>query len=162
MNVESNNKILIIVRILVLLLLGVGLFLFLGTDLFKSKNGFEGIFESENDKMYIRKTSDNEFHYMIGGNFEGTAIIDGNNAKEKSLFDDVNDGYFEFRLVNDGVELKYVAPNDEEVATDTGIYKRVAEYSKDNVYKEAVGDPKYLKTKYNGVFKNNDIELIIY
>lgn len=176
---KPKNKLIPIIIIIVLLICGIFAFLFFGTDIFKSDKGkennneetdtpvsvdeaikFEGIYANENDKMYIHKISNTEFHYIIGGNFEGTAKVNGENAKEKELFDE--NEYFEFTLKDNGIEVTYHADENTEVAVDTGLYKKVADYSKDNIYKEAVGDPKYLETRHNGVFKNEDIELYVF
>ena len=104
--------------------------------------------------------SDTEFHYMIGGNFEGSAIVNGASAKEKQRFNE--NEYFEFKIVSGGIELVYNAPENYEVAVATGVYKKVADYSKDNVYQEAVGDPQYLETGYNGVYKTDEISLYVF
>lgn len=174
-NKKGNKLIPIIVILIGLVLIFTSLFFF--TDIFKSNekgnnekniedkqdesliSKYEGIYTTEKDNMYIHKKSDNEFYYTIGGNFQGVAKIEGDSAKEK---DSVNDNYFEFKIVDDGIEVTYHADEDTEVAVDTGLYKKVADYSKENVYKYAVGDPSYLKTRYNGIFKNGNIELYIY
>ena len=41
------------------------------------------------------------------------------------------------------------------------MYK-ISDYSKDNIYKEAVGDPEYLETGYSGLFKNDNVELYVF
>jgi hypothetical protein len=174
-NKKGNKLIPIIIILIGLVLIFTSLFFF--TDIFKSNekgnneknikekqdesliSKYEGIYTAEKDNMYIHKKSDNEFYYTIGGNFQGVAKIEGDSAKEK---DSVNDNYFEFKIVDDGIEVTYHADEDTEVAVDTGLYKKVADYSKENVYKYAVGDPSYLKTRYNGIFKNGNIELYIY
>ena len=174
---KNKKSISVIIILLGLVLIGTGLFLFFGTDLFKKEdktnNGnkgsktvttsaeqFVGIYANKNDKLYIRVLKDNEIHYMISGNFDGFAKIEGDSAKEKSYFED--DIYNEFKLVDGGIEFIYHAPEDHEIACETGIYKKVAEYTKDNIYKEAVGDPSLLSSKYSGVFKNGEIELYVY
>ena len=121
---------------------------------------YEGIYEASETKMYIHKKSNNSFYYVIGGNFIGTATVNGDLAKEDNHFDD----YFEFKLVENGIELIY-HPKEENgsVAADTGLYKKVAEYSKENVYKEAVGDPKYLQeSKFSGIYKGGEYTLYVY
>jgi len=172
---KRGNKSIIII-LLGLLLIGTGLFLFFGTDLFKKEkekekeketvtekgnaDKFEGIYASENDKIYIRKQSANEFHYMISGSFEGTAKVTDETAKEIPMFDD--NRYFEFKLVDGGIEISYHSDDQNvEVAIDTGKYTKVADYSKDNVYKEAIGDPELLNSKYSGLFKKDGIELYL-
>ncbi len=171
---KSNSMIKIIPIIIGVLLIAVGIFFIIGSNSSNTNkenkeesdtkedlaSAYEGIYAAENDKLFIRKTSNNEFHYIIGGNFEGTAIVKGDSAKEKNPFK--NDEYFEFKLKDEDIELIYHAGENVEVAADTGIYKKVADYSKDNVYKEAVGDPKYLETKYSGLFKNDEVELYVF
>ena len=120
---------------------------------------FEGIYATENDKMFIRKESGTTFHYMIGGSFEGSAVVNGDTAKEKNTMDD---DYFTFKLTEEGIELTYNASEDKSVIIDTGLYKKVADYNVDNKYKEAVGDPQYLETGYNGVYKTDEITLYVF
>lgn len=175
---KRGNKSIIIILI-GLLLIGTGLFLFFGTDLFKKEkkennngNGkepvsevgdadkFEGIYAAENNKLYIYKTSKTEIHYMIGDNFEGVAEVNKDTAKESYLFHE--DEYFEFKLVDGGIELSYHSAEEKEVAVDLGKYTKIAEYTKDNVYKEAVGDPSLLTSKYSGIYKKGNITLYLY
>ncbi len=163
----------IIVIVLGLIFIGIGLFLFFGTDLFKKKDNnnsnsnknneakdFVGIYVNGDDILYIREAENNEIHYMISGNFEGFAIIEGDSAKEKRYFED--NIYNEFKIVTGGIEFIYHAPEDHEIACATGKYLKVADYSKDNVYKMAVGDASLLSSKYSGIYKNGDTELCLY
>ncbi len=123
-------------------------------------SNYEGIYQAENNKMYIHKESETSFYYMIGDNFQGTADVSGDTAKENHHFED----YFEFKLTDDGIILSYhTEVENKGVATDTGLYKKVCEYTKDNVYKEAVGDPKYLtESKFSGVYKSDKYTLYVY
>lgn len=177
-NEEEKKKSLLvpIIFVIALSLIGIGVFLLLNNKNDSKTNNdenhetpqpttenveqFEGIYANGEDKMYIRKESDTEFHYMIGGNFEGSAIVSGDSAREKPKFNE--NEYFEFKLVSGGIELVYNAPENYEVAVATGVYKKVADYSKDNVYQEAVGDPQYLETGYNGVYKTDEISLYVF
>ena len=159
-----------------LILIGTGLFLFFGTDLFKKEDKkekgnetkdevnevdkFVGIYVNNEDKLIIRKTSTRGFYYILGGNFEGTAIVTGDTAKQNDLFKE--EEYFEFKIVEGGIDVSYHAGEDVSVAVETGKYTKIAEYSKDNVYKEVIGDPSYLTSKYSGIFKSGDIELYLY
>ncbi len=173
---KKNNKLIPIIGLLVLLA-GVFAGLYFCTDIFKGNDKdkgkeedkpvqqdtslsskYVGIYTAKEDNMYIHKKTDDEFYYTIGGNFQGVAKVEGETAKEENLFGDSDSKYFEFKLVDGGIEVIYHAGENESVAADTGLYKKVADYSKDNVYKYAVGDPKYLTEKYSGVFKNGDIE----
>ena len=121
---------------------------------------FVGIYASENNKMFIHKESDTLIHYVIGDSFEGSAIVTEDTAKERNGIDD---DYFSFKLTDEGIELTYVTSDeDKSVVIDTGLYKKVAEYTKENVYKEAVGDPSYLTSNYSGLFKSGEIELYVY
>ena len=175
--IKKKNILVPILIGIAVILIGVGVFLLLsGKDNNSKQNNeentekqestsvdvtkFEGIYANGEDKLYIRKSAENEFHYMISGSFEGTAVVNGETAKEKELFNE--NEYFEFKLVDDGIELTYNAPKDHEVAIATGLYKKVAEYSSDNIYKEAVGDPQYLSTRNNGIYKNENIELFVF
>ena len=174
---KKKGKASIIIILIGLILIGTGLFLFFGTDLFKKDNKdnnkekepvsevtaadkFEGIYTAENDKMYVYKTGKNEIHYMIGDSFEGVAEVNGETAKESYLF---NEGeYFEFKIVEGGIELSYHSDEGKEVAIDLGKYTKTADYSKENVYKEAVGDPALLNSKYSGIYKKGNISLYLY
>ncbi len=174
---KKNNVMVIGVILIALILCGIGgYFIFASKD---SSSGtpetpekptdkkeedyaskYEGIYLAKETKMYIHKKSNNSFYYVIGGNFIGTATVNGEMAKEDNHFDD----YFEFKLVENGIELIY-HPKEENgtVAADTGLYNKVAEYSKENVYKEAVGDPKYLEeSKFSGIYKGGDYTLYVY
>ena len=171
---KKSNGLLIAIILIVLIAIGVGCyFIFKPTDdpvpKPQDKGGeqevdyaskFEGIYAAENDKMYIHKSTNTRFNYMIGGNFQGTATANGETAKEDNYYH----GYFEFKLVDGGIELIYHGENENSsVAADTGLYKRVADYSKENIYKESVGDPKYLEeSKYSGIYKSGDYTLYVY
>ena len=173
---KSKNLIIMVSIIIGVLLVVLGVFFLISSkssSTEKENNGeknsfdkedlvtpYEGIYAATNDKIYIRKINNTEFHYMLGGRFEGSAIVNGNTAKEKNPLEE--DEYFEFKLKNDGIELIYHADENTEVALDTGFYKKVADYSIANLYKEAIGDPAYLETRHSGVFKNGDIELYVY
>ena len=189
MNEEMNNKqvqtvstkasngkkspLSLAIIIIAVLLIGVGLFLVFNSKSSNSNNGgndkpketdadkFVGIYKATNDKLYIRKTGDNEIHYVIGGNFEGTAKVDGKTAKSDNKFSD--DGtYFEFKLSSETINLDYHSSDDVTVAVDLGKYKKINEYTKDNVYIEAVGNPSYLTSNYSGYFKSGNIGLYLY
>ena len=179
----KRNKLLPIIIILAVLAAACA-FVYFGTDLIKKdkkeetkeektndkdeKRGenqageadkYVGIYASENDKMYIRKKSADSFEYNISGNFMGTAKIEGESAKETTSFN--KDTYFEFKIVDEGIELAYIADENSMVAADTGIYKKVGEYTKENVYKEAIGDQQYINSKYSGVFETEGIEIYL-
>ena len=180
---KGNNKMIIIV-VVVLLLVAACAYVYFCTDLIKGEKKeeekieekqdddsgkiasglvekFEGIYSAENDKLYIHKVNDKTIKYVLGGNFQGTAEVDGDKtAIEKDSF---GDGHFEFVLADDGIEVEYISQDeDTSVAVDTGLYTRVADYSKDNVYKEAVGDPQYLtNSNYSGLYKSDDVEMYV-
>lgn len=118
---------------------------------------FEGIYKADVSKLYIHKINNTEFSYTLDGNgfFQGVAKVTNDTAIEKNH----SDAYFEFKLADNGVEVIYHADENTELAADTGLFTRVADYNKDNIYKEAVGDPIYLTSKYSGIFKNGEIEL---
>lgn len=176
---KKKNNIKLIVLAIGLLLIVVGIILFLVNGNSKNDNNgnknndnepeekennteaekFEGIYLATQDKMVIHKKNNTEFNYNIGGNFIGVATVNGNTAKEKSY--NSEDAHFEFKLVENGIEVTYVANEDVEVATDTGIYTKVADYSKDNVYKEIMGDPQYLTSKYSGLYSNGDFKFYV-
>ena len=173
----KKNNLFIPIIIILVLLLGVGAFLFFGTDIFKSKSKanneentetpttedlaikYEGIYAAENDKLYIRKVNETTINYVVADSFFGTAKVSKDSAVDNKLS---KDEYFEFKLVDDGIEVIYHADENTEILADTGLYKKVSSYSKENLYKEAVGDPKYLETNYNGVYKYNDNEYYVY
>ena len=119
---------------------------------------YEGIYKAKTSKLFIHSINDTEFSYMLDGNFQGTATVNKDSAIEKNHFDD----YFEFKLVDNGIEVIYHANENTELAADTGLFTRVADYNKDNIYREAIGDPSYLTSKYSGVFKNGEIELYLF
>lgn len=174
---KKNHSLSIIIILLGIVLIGVGLFLFFGTDLFKSEkkdekkpdqtvntvnvDKFVGIYAAENNKLYIKKSNDKAIAYVLGDSFFGTAIVTGDTAKETNTFS--NGEYFEFKVVDGGINVSYVTDEeDASVVVDTGLYKKVADYSKDNVYKEAVGDSSLLNSKYSGIYKKGTITLYVY
>jgi len=180
---EKNGKKsvwLIVVILGVLLIAGGILFAVFVPDMFKEKNTgdnqeeksndenkltgivekFEGIYATENDKIYIHKNDDNNFEYMISGNFQGKAkIIDEKSAQGEDIFS--KGEYFEFKLVDGGIDVSYHTDNNVSVTVDTGIYNKVADYSKDNIYKETVGDPSYLNSKYSGLYSNDEFKMYV-
>lgn len=164
----------------VAILVGAILFVVFGTDLLKGKkedkkeeqkqeeknelSKFYGIYESENSKLFIKSYSETEIWYTLAGDglFQGEAKVEKNVATEVSHFDSKN--HFELELKDDGnVEVKYVTEDpDSSAAIDTGTYKRVADYNKENLYKYAVGDPQYLKSNYSGIYKSGEVEMVLY
>ncbi len=171
---KINNRLLPLIAIVVLV---VGCLIFVGTNMLKSKNSsnesdndeeeaitierFEGIYKNNEDKLYIHKISDTSFFYVISGIFQGQAILTDKTAKqegsEKAIY------YFEFKPVKNGIELIHHSEDNQiTIKVATGKYEKIAEYSKENVYKEAVGDPSYLNSKYSGVFKSGEMVLYLY
>lgn len=172
---KKKHGLSIFVILLGIVLIGTGLFLFFGTDLFKSekKNNnesqkaeskaadkFVGIYAKDEDKLFIHKTNSGELYYVLGDSFEGTASAKDNIAKQNNSFN--KDEYFEFKISDGGIDVSYHAGEDVEVAVATGLYTKVAEYSKENVYKEAVGDVSLLSSGYSGIYKSGDIQLYVY
>ena len=174
---KGNTKLIAI--IVLILLIAAGAYVYFCTDIINKDNKksggeaeqkepqtqtgyadkFVGIYKSENDKLYIKKVSDTKIHYSISGSFAGEAKVDGNVAKGESS--DKN-RYFEFKLSDNNIEVIYHAEDGVYVVVDTGLYTKVCDYTKENVYKEAVGDPSYLNGKYSGVYNCGDITLNLY
>ena len=171
---KKGNLLPIIIIVLGLALIGVGVFFCLGTDKAKkddkkenttvqtaAADKYEGRYVNGEDKIYIRKTSNDVFHYMISGSFEGSARVVGDSAKETDGFS--SSEYYEFKLVDGGIDLSYHNDDPEvETIVATGKYNKVSDYSKDNIYKEAIGNPELLNSKYSGVYKYGDITLYLY
>ncbi len=175
---KKGNKIVLIIIIIGVLLLiaGVTCFFVLGNkDEKENKNEttneqnttedlaskFEGIYKNKDSKLYIKKLSNNTFQYSLSnpGLFQGKANIEGNSAKE-------NDGFssgelFTFEYKQDGnIEVGYT-DKESEPLIELGTYTKEADYNKENVYKYEVGDPKYLKSNYSGLYKNGDLTLAV-
>ena len=161
---------LILVIIIVLLIIGAGFYVVLGTDLLRKKaqtttekvptpvvKKFEGIYKNNDDKLYIHNVDDNTIYYNLSGNFNGQAKIDGNIATQiKGI---TSEEYFEFKLIDSNIEVIYHASDDTEIAAETGTYTRISDYSKENIYKEAVGDSSFLNSKYSGLYTSGDVKI---
>ena len=185
-NVKSDSKKrigLMIVLLGVVLIAGGFIYASMGTNTFKSKEEsekkddsenkneeesiddvayeFEGIYAASNDKLYIRVVDYNKLNYVIAETFHGTAeIIDETTARQEGNPDD--NKYFEFKLVNGGVEVSYHTDDNTTASLETGLYKKIAAYSRDSLYREAVGDPLYINFASAGLYASDDgIEIYV-
>ena len=95
---------------------------------------------------------------MLDENFIGTATATDNTAKQN----DKGDDYFEFKLTDEGIEVTYTSSTGSVPITDLGLYTKIGDYNEETVYKELVGDPEYLTSKYNGQFTSEKIKLDLY
>ena len=148
------------------------------TDLFKNKKEinendndneitesvaerFEGIYIASNDKIYIHKINDYELHYVIADSFQGTAkIIDKNTAREETK--SLDDSYFEFKLVDDEIDVEYHSDDNNLPGLKNRQYKKISGYVKENIYEEEFVDSKYLDLIYSGLYvSDNGTELYV-
>jgi len=161
---KKNNKFIIII-ILVIILFVCGFFL-LNTknddsnrDVSKITD-FYGVYENGETKIFIKEKNDNTISYTIDGNgfHQGEAKVDKKTATEKS-----EEGTYILTLTDDGINLE-VKDKSEDYLNKFAEkkYKKIAEYTKEEVYKQEVGDPKYLSSKYSGIYKNNNIEMLLF
>lgn len=185
---KKKNKVGLYVIILgVLLIIGGSVYTVLGTDTFKEKKNsennqeennnnnnnnnneknagiaekFEGIYQAQDDKMFIHKgASNDELLYMIADSFQGKAkIIDEKTAQAEDYFG--KDEYFIFKLVDNGIEVDYHSGDDVLVSAETGLYTKMSDYSKENIYKTIIGDVSYLNSNYSGLYSNDEFEMYV-
>ena len=184
---ETKNKKsvlpIIIVAIVVLVALGVGLFFLLGNksdDTSKDnknetkteeKSNFEelsGIYTNGDASIKIYafkksvdygKYSTNTLEYSIGDEeySRGGYFKIKNKKGESNIFGSV----LSVEVRDDGL---YFTGNDdfkEDMPNfPDGLYKKTAEYSPEDYFKDNYGDPSYLTTQYNGIYKLGKIEMI--
>ena len=173
---KLNMKVIAIA--VVILLIVCGAYLYFCTDMFKGENKnnnagndtkeekpangpadkFVGVYKAQETKLYIKKVNGTTFKYMLDENFIGTATATDNTAKQN----DKGDDYFEFKLTDEGIEVTYTSSTGSVPITDLGLYTKIGDYNEETVYKELVGDPEYLTSKYNGQFTSEKIKLDLY
>ena len=186
---ETKNKKsvlpIIIVAVVVLVALGVGLFFLLGNksdDTSKDnkaetkteeKSNFEelsGIYTNGDASIKIyafKKSADygkystNTLEYSIGDEeYSRAGYFEIKNKKGES---DIFDSVLSVEIRDDGL---YFTGNDdfkEDMPNfPDGLYKKTAEYSPEDYFKDNYGDPSYLTTQYNGIYKLGKIEMFMY
>ena len=128
----------------------------------RDEKDFYGVYENGHDKLVIKEyNAAGCFEYIIIGNinYKGIGVIKGNKADSSYIIDKGYDNYyFIFNYKKSGIEVDYKINKDGyEVKASKGLYKKVAEYSEDNLYDTIVGDKKYLDSAYSGRYQNNDL-----
>ena len=181
---KKNMLPIIIVAGVVIVALGVGLFFLLGnksgdtnkgnsnetkTEVKQDFEELSGIYTHEDASIKIfafkknpnGKYTSNTLEYSIdsddysrGGYFEIR-----NNKGESNIFDSV----ISVEIKDDGL---YFSTNDafkEDMPNfPEGLFKKTGEYTVEDYYKDNYGDPAYLNTQFNGIYKLDGIEMFMY
>ena len=177
---KGNGKLIAIILVVVLLAVG-GWFVVTQTDLLGKKEDkkedkteetvvedpnvakYEGIYKNADTIIYLHKNGGNQIAFTVdgGGFFQGNATVNGESATQSGSFSDK--AKFKFNLTDGGLNLEIIDKQEDEIyLVEEGLYERVANYNKDELYKYAIGDPTYLTSKYSGYFKSGDIEMQLY
>ncbi len=123
---------------------------------------FEGIYVATNDKIYISKINTDELNFVIADSFHGIAtIIDEKTARLKNNNERNID--FEFKLVDEGIELTCNSNENSLTDLETGLYKKVSStYSEADIYEVEFGDPIYLRSVSTGLYvSDSGIEIYL-
>ena len=117
-------------------------------------NSFSGIYTKENIEVKIYQKDDDKLSYTINGagTFQGTADISGKEAKGELI-----DTNFTFTISKKGINI-----DTNEDSIPKGDYEKTSDYTMNDYYKDVIGDPKYLESEYNGVFKNGNNKILLF
>ena len=121
-----------------------------------AKISWSGIYTNGSDSVKIYQIDKNKMYFDINteeSRVYTTATIDGNTAKGKIY------ATYTFKLI--GEKLK-VETTDEYMLDAT--YTRTGDYTKEYIYSDNYGDPKYLNSQINGVFysEKRDATVTVY
>lgn len=118
------------------------------------KISWNGIFKNNNStlKLYQKSETELNFEGEINNNYlYGTAT---NINKNKAIF------------TNDDVSYTFIICKDEVFLTTSNIKDmkliRSSDYTNTDYYKEHFGEPKYLNSTFNGIFKNDKYTIKLY
>ena len=118
------------------------------------KINWNGVFKNNNStlKLYQKSETELNFEGEINNNYiYGTAT---NINKNKTIF------------TNDEVTYTFIICKDEVFLTTPNIkdmkLTRNSDYTNTDYYKEHFGDPKYLDSIFNGIFKNDKYTIKLY
>ena len=113
-----------------------------------------GIYANSKDKIAIHRLDNGKLSYVVGDTFKGTAkMVDEKTARSEK--DIKEKSSLEFKLVEDGIEFSYKS-NDNTVSVEKGLYNKILEYSKEDVYSEFLGNPIYLESICSGLYTSSD------
>ena len=114
---------------------------------------WSGIYTSDNSTLKIYQVDSKEIRYDIDGDYfvSGHATINGNKATGKIF------STYSFELNDKTISF---TTDDEDIQNTTFI--KTNEYSKEDYYKDNLGDPKLVSSNFNGIFENNGTKIKIY
>jgi len=118
------------------------------------KTNWSGIYENNEGTITIYQINEELLHFDLalnGGNASGSANISENVAEGKIF------STYTFTWNNWKIEF---TTNDEDLKA--GYFTKKEDYSKEQYYKDNYGDPSYLNSSINGVFKKDDSTITIY
>lgn len=162
---KKINPLILGIAALAVILIGAGVFLLLtgGGSKKETKTitaaDFNGIYMLDTTKMYLVAENDQTIRYTLDGNglYNGTATVADKVAT--SVHNEDGRNVYKFTLTDEGINLEI---ENNDTLSAVGSYKKIADYNKVNVYKEAVGDPQYLSTKFTGIFRLDDAVIKMY
>lgn len=114
---------------------------------------WSGIYSNDNSTLKIYQVDSNEIRFDIEGDsyISGSATINGNKATGEIF------STYSFELNDKTISF---TTDDEDIANAT--FTKTNDYSKEDFYKDNIGDPTLVSSNINGIFENNGITIKIY
>ncbi len=182
-NNKKGNSTLIIIIVIAIIVIGSILFIVFGTDILKKDkkdnntdaNGnevvdpvnkydevkkFAGRYKKDNEVVLLYPLKSGKVFYTLDGNgfFQGSSEVNGNVLLAKDFFKEKD--YYVFTLTDSGLE---VSVKDTESVFEGGLFTKEGDYTTEDFFKNNLGDPSLLSSKYSGIFTNaNNDELVMY
>jgi len=171
---KKNKTGLIIIIIAILCLVGGALYLFFGTDMFKKKeepkedkkeeeketfelgkSELNGVYEKDGITIKLFEVAKNSvyFDYEVEGLGVSLPLKLRNGKATGDIFDDT------YTVVIKDKEIELTS-NSEEV--EKGTYTKTKTYTKEDFYKDQIGDPELLNSEYNGIYDKDGTKLYMY
>jgi len=122
-----------------------------------------GIYELNGTVIKIYKLEDEEkpIEYNLTFNIDNQ-IFGSDKLENNKMYSIIFNTEINMTFEKDKLILKLDDETINKYNLKNGTYKKIRDFNIDDYYKDNYGDPDLLKTKYNGVFVNQDIKITMY
>ena len=120
----------------------------------KEEISFSGIYESDKGTLKVYDTGKGKIFFTFDGDYSVDSYAEVKKGKA------VENGFDKREFSLEGESL--VVSDDSEDYNIAGVYTKKKEYTAKEYYNDAYGDPKYLESKYNGLYKSDKKKMYIY
>ena len=162
---KSNLGIILIGIAILLLITGMFLFLTKGekkdneTDIkpvseVKSSD-FDGVYKKEKTTIKLFSLGEKNVYYYIDAN--GGTIRSSGSFRNGNVFGSLFDENYTFSLLDNGISVE-----TNSTVVLNGTYDKTGNYTIEEFYNDNIGDPSYLTSKYNGIYKDEQSNILMY